>query len=111
MKKHIPNTLTCLNLFSGCIGVLFALEGEFLYVFFIAFWHRAFLIFDGMVARALHVKSNIGKELDSLADMVSFGFLPGTILFMLFKEASDAAYLPYIAFFSHRFLCLTIGKI
>lgn len=63
-----------------------------------------------MVARALHVKSNIGKELDSLADMVSFGFLPGTILFMLFKEASDAAYLPYIAFLVTVFSALRLAK-
>ncbi|QBQ42182.1 CDP-diacylglycerol--serine O-phosphatidyltransferase [Sphingobacterium psychroaquaticum] len=110
MKKHIPNTLTCLNLFSGCIGVLFALEGEFLYVFYCILASGIFDFFDGMVARALHVKSNIGKELDSLADMVSFGFLPGTILFMLFKEASDAAYLPYIAFLVTVFSALRLAK-
>lgn len=77
MKKHIPNLLTCLNLFSGCIAVLMALQGNIQVVTICVFASGIFDFFDGMVARLLHVKSPIGKELDSLADMVSFGFLPG----------------------------------
>lgn len=110
MKKHIPNTLTCLNLFSGCIGVLFALKGEYLNVFYCVLASGVFDFFDGMVARALHVKSLIGKELDSLADMVSFGFLPGVVMYTLLQQATDDTYLPYLAFLIPVFSALRLAK-
>lgn len=84
MKKHIPNFITTLNLFSGCIGIIMALQFSRLdyAAYFIAI--AAFFDFlDGLAARLLHVKSEIGKELDSLADVVSFGVLPGIIVYQL----------------------------
>lgn len=111
MKKHIPNTITCLNLFAGCIGVLMALRGEYTYVAYCVLASGIFDFFDGMVARALHVKSIIGKELDSLADMVSFGFLPSVIVYTLLEKVdSGFRYLPYAAFIICVFSALRLAK-
>ncbi len=111
MKKHIPNTLTCLNLLSGCVGVILALKGDIVSVTYCVLASGIFDFFDGMVARWLHVKSNIGKELDSLADMVSFGFLPGTILYMLLSEIYiDNAVIPYLGYIVTVFSALRLAK-
>src|SRR5690606_18382366 len=110
MKKHIPNTLTCLNLFSGCIGVLFVLKGEFLLAFYCVLASGIFDFFDGMIARLLHVKSDIGKELDSLADVISFGFLPGAVLYKLLEASTDNVYLPYLGFIVTAFSALRLAK-
>jgi len=111
MKKHIPNTITCLNLFSGCIGVLMALKGDFVAVAYCVLASGIFDFFDGMVARLLHVKSAIGKELDSLADMVSFGFLPAVVMYMLIKQTVvGMPYLPYIGFIVCIFSALRLAK-
>ena len=107
MKKHIPNAITCLNLFSGCIAVLFALKGEFTCAFYAVLFSG---ICDFMVARALHVKSLIGKELDSLADMVSFGFLPGAVIYVMLQQASTNMYIPYIGFVITVFSALRLAK-
>lgn len=83
IKKNIPNAITCGNLLCGCLGILatnsFALDKAF-YLLLIA----AILdFFDGFVARLLKVSSPIGKDLDSLADMVTFGVLPGFIMYKI----------------------------
>lgn len=110
MKKYIPNTITCLNLFSGCIGVLYVLKGEYDFALYCVIASGIFDFFDGMVARLLHVKSLIGKELDSLADVVSFGFLPGAIMFMLLQQASANEYIPYLGFLITVFSALRLAK-
>lgn len=111
MKKHIPNTITCLNLFSGCIGVLMALKGDYMTTAYCVLASGIFDFFDGMVARLLHVKSNIGKELDSLADMVSFGFLPGAILYMLLSEVFiEQPLFAYLGFVVTVFSALRLAK-
>lgn len=110
MRKYIPNTITCLNLFSGCIGVLFVLKGEFTFALYCVLASGIFDFFDGMVARLLHVKSLIGKELDSLADVVSFGFLPGTIMYMLLTQAAVNEYIPYFGFLITVFSALRLAK-
>ena len=81
MKKHIPNCITCCNLISGCIAIAFAIVSDFQYAFIWIIIGAVFDFFDGMVARLLHVSSPIGKELDSLADVVTFGVAPSTIVF------------------------------
>ncbi len=99
MKKHLPNLITCLNLFSGCVGVVFALQGNFDIAAYCVVASGVFDFFDGLVARVLRVKSAIGKELDSLADVVSFGLLPGAILYQMLGEAlPENNYLPYLGF-------------
>lgn len=111
MKRHIPNMITCANLFSGCIGIVFAFNGDLKMAAWMVLLSGIFDFFDGFVARLLHVKSNIGKELDSLADVISFGFLPGVVLFKLL-EVSDytSVYLPYFGFLVTVFSALRLAK-
>src|SRR5215813_3421668 len=110
MKKYIPNSITSLNLFSGCIGVVMALQGNYLMAFYCVLASGIFDFFDGMSARALHVKSLIGKELDSLADVISFGFLPGAIIFTMLGETTDNPYVPYLGFVLTVFSALRLAK-
>ncbi len=87
LSKHIPNTLTSLNLLFGSISIMLAFNGEILqsgYFLLLAFH---FDIFDGLSARLLNAKSKLGQELDSLADVISFGLGPAAILFALLKPA------------------------
>ena len=114
MKKHIPNFITILNLLLGCLAIVFLFEGEYLYVFitiFIAGWLD---VGDGLAARLLGVYSDLGKELDSLADMVSFGVVPGTIMFLLIDQSlpeSDSFHpLALIGFLVTAFSCLRLAK-
>ena len=79
--KHIPNTITSMNLLSGVIGVIFALNGSLDIAFLLMLAAAVFDFCDGLSARLLGAYSEIGKELDSLADMVSFGVLPSIMLF------------------------------
>ena len=90
MKKHIPNAITCLNLFSGCLALYFAFKGELVYTAYLVGLAAIFDFLDGMLARVLHAYSEIGKQLDSLADMVSFGVVPGTVMFMLLQRTGDS---------------------
>lgn len=108
---NLPNALTCANLFSGCIGIVFCFNGDLKSAAYFVILSGIFDFFDGMAARALKIKNSIGKDLDSLADVVSFGFLPGAIMFHLFK-ASDAPhpYLPYLAFVITLFSALRLAK-
>lgn len=109
MKKQIPNAITCANLFSGCIGIVYAFNGDLKAVAFFVILSGIFDFFDGFAARLLKVKSEMGKELDSLADVISFGFLPGVIIFQLLKiENSD--YLPYLAFLIPVFSAYRLAK-
>jgi len=111
MKKHIPNLLTCGNLFCGCLGVNFAYNGNLAWAAYMIGLAGIFDFFDGFVARLLNVSSPIGKELDSLADMVSFGFLPGVIMFhLLVPTTSLSPYLPFIAFMIPIFSALRLAQ-
>ena len=75
IRKYIPNTITCLNLVSGCIASVMAFEGNLLFALLWIVAAAVFDFFDGLAARALKAYSPMGKELDSLADVVSFGVL------------------------------------
>lgn len=81
--RHIPNTITCLNLLCGCLAVIAALSGEPLTGAFLIIFGAVLDFFDGFAARLLKVSSPIGKELDSLADVVTFGLAPGMIFLSL----------------------------
>lgn len=81
MKKHIPNTITCCNLISGCIATYWAFCGVWDIALLFIVIGAVFDFFDGMSARLLGVSSPIGKELDSLADDITFGFAPAAIIF------------------------------
>lgn len=114
MKKHIPNGITCLNLLSGCIGIVFAFQDKLEYAGYAIFIAAIFDFADGLVARALKAYSEIGKELDSLADMVSFGVLPSVIIYQLFLKApqvgSISEYLNLSAFLIAIFSALRLAK-
>ena len=98
MIRHIPNFLTCCNLFCGCLGIVFALEGRTTPAAYFVWIAGVFDFFDGFAARMLKVSSPIGKELDSLADMVSFGLLPSVVLYNMLLAADAPPYVPYLAF-------------
>ena len=83
MKKYIPNTITLINLFCGCCAIISILSEDFITAFWWFFCGGLADYSDGMVARVLNVKSELGKELDSLADMVTFGVVPGVIVYQL----------------------------
>jgi CDP-diacylglycerol---serine O-phosphatidyltransferase len=97
IKAQIPNLLTLLNLLSGVIGIIWVLKGEVLAGATFILISAGFDFFDGFVARLLKVQSDMGKELDSLADVVSFGVLPGLILFKMAEKSVDPdSFLPYL---------------
>ncbi|SNQ43985.1 CDP-alcohol phosphatidyltransferase family protein [Cellulophaga lytica] len=83
MKKQIPNLITLLNLFCGCLAVLFAVHGLFEMVALFVFLGIFFDFFDGFAARMLKVQSELGLQLDSLADMVTSGVVPGIVMYKL----------------------------
>jgi len=111
MKKHIPNTITCLNLISGCIATHLAFQNKFEWALLMIVVGAVFDFFDGMVARLLHVSSPIGKELDSLADCITFGFAPSAIVFSyLCTLPSHLPYLPFLAFVMAAFSAIRLAK-
>ncbi|SFD03021.1 CDP-alcohol phosphatidyltransferase family protein [Algibacter pectinivorans] len=83
MKKHIPNALTLLNLLCGCIAVILAINSNFISAAIFVFLGVFFDFFDGFAARKLQVQSELGLQLDSLADMVTSGLVPGVIMYKL----------------------------
>jgi CDP-diacylglycerol--serine O-phosphatidyltransferase len=93
MKKHIPNFITSLNLTSGFVAIIFAATGELVTASWLILAAMVFDFLDGFSARLLKAYSDIGKELDSLADVVSFGVAPGIIIYQLLNN-SLAIYAP-----------------
>ena len=89
MKKQLPNLITLLNLLCGSIAVLFAVNGELVTTAIFVFLGIFFDFFDGLVARKLNVQSELGLQLDSLADMVTSGLVPGIVMFQLFNLADS----------------------
>lgn len=117
IKKHIPNSLTCCNLMCGCMATGAAFYGNYRWAIVMIIVGAVFDFFDGMVARLLHVSSPIGKELDSLADVVTFGVAPSAILFHLFHRVHYPEFiqpiedfLPYTAFLMAAFSALRLAK-
>lgn len=114
MKRHLPNFITCLNLFSGCIGIVYAFKGELIIAGYAILFAAIFDFFDGMIARLLKTYSDIGKELDSLADMVSFGVLPSVIVYQLFLQSPQVGnvspFLNMSAFLIAVFSALRLAK-
>ena len=88
ITRHIPNTVTCCNLFSGCIASVMAFKGNYELAITFIIIGAVFDFFDGMLARLLKVSGPLGKELDSLADLISFGLAPGFMAmhFMLYDS-------------------------
>ena len=111
MKKHIPNTITCCNLISGCIATYFAFMSDYRLALLFIVLGAVFDFFDGMVARLLHVSSPIGKELDSLADDITFGFAPSAMIFSyLCTFHIHLPFIPFLAFVMAAFSALRLAK-
>jgi len=118
MKKHIPNFLTSMNVLCGCIACTMAFEGNYLWVVIWVIIAAIFDFFDGFSARLLKAYSPIGKELDSLADVVSFGVAPALTVFRYLSDSSVlqgisvpyAQYIPYISFLLVIFSALRLAK-
>jgi CDP-diacylglycerol--serine O-phosphatidyltransferase len=111
MKRLVPNALTCANLLSGCVGIVFAFKGRLDIAAYAVLVSGIFDFFDGFSARLLNVKSLIGKELDSLADMVSFGFLPGVVMYQLLEQSDYASpFLSFTGFLITIFSALRLAK-
>lgn len=83
MKRHIPNLITLLNVFCGCVAAVFAALNQLELAAFFVFLGIIFDFFDGFAARILDVKSELGLQLDSLADMITSGLVPGIVMFQL----------------------------
>ena len=117
ITRNIPNSITSCNLFCGCIASYMAFGGDFRMAMLFIVLGAVFDFFDGMTARLLKVSSPIGKELDSLADNITFGLAPSAIVFSLFKEVSMpdflsgiSEYVPYCAFIISVFSALRLAK-
>jgi len=96
-KKNIPNAITSLNLVSGCIGIMLVFRGSVELGSIFVIVAAVFDFMDGMAARLLHVHSEIGKELDSLADLVSFGVLPGALVYVMLEQSSFPSWVVWFA--------------
>lgn len=100
MIKQIPNIITSLNLLCGCVAVMFAMSGELVIASFFAFLGIFFDFFDGLAARLLNASSKVGLELDSLADMVTSGVVPGFVMVQLLSYATTGDYLDITELFA-----------
>lgn len=117
IAKYVPNTITCFNLVSGCAACVAALEGNLFLAAMFVILAAVFDFLDGFAARLMHAYSPIGKELDSLADVVSFGVAPGMVVFWLLSDVapllpfgSAAVVVPYWAFVIPAFSALRLAK-
>ena len=109
--KHIPNTITCMNLLSGTGSIIFAFQGDFMTAFILMVLASVFDFMDGLAARTLHAYSDIGKELDSLCDAVSFGLAPSLILFNYLHQASvNPSWIVYFVLVIAPFSALRLAK-
>lgn len=102
IKSQIPNVITLLNLFSGCIAVVYASQGYFDWAFLFVCLGIFLDFFDGFFARMFKVQSELGLQLDSLADMVTSGVVPGLVMYQFLKllvtDSGMFEFLPYIGF-------------
>jgi CDP-diacylglycerol---serine O-phosphatidyltransferase len=126
IKKHIPNAITCGNLFCGCLAIVCAFNNNLIWSAYLVGIAAVLDFFDGFVARLLKVGGELGKQLDSLADMVTFGVVPGVVMFHLLKNAIAfngfrtlfggghisvcLQYLPYLGFLITIFSCIRLAK-
>lgn len=108
--KHIPNTITSMNLLAGTLGVIFTLQGRLDVAFPLMLAAAGFDFCDGFAARLLNAYSDIGKELDSLADMVSFGVLPSLMLYKTMCICGTWRFSIYIPLLLAAFSAIRLAK-
>lgn len=116
IKKHIPNTITCCNLLSGCVSILFTCNNHILWASAMIFVAAVFDFLDGFAARTLDAKSPIGGELDSLSDVVSFGVAPSFIVAWFLSKGGigwwvhNVNLFPMLAFILAAFAAVRLAK-
>lgn len=117
IKRNIPNAITCGNLLCGCLAIVKAFEGNLIWAAYLVGIAAVLDFFDGFVARLLKVSSPIGKDLDSLADMVTFGVVPGFVMFKLLFISSLFMtsnpiwnYIPYLGLIIPIFSGIRLAK-
>lgn len=118
IKNYIPNTITLFNLLSGVLSIYCSMKGQLDLAGWLIFIAATFDFLDGFAARLLHAKSAIGAQLDSLADVISFGAAPGFILFQMINishgrpmhTTDDFSILPFLAFIVPAFGALRLAK-
>jgi CDP-diacylglycerol--serine O-phosphatidyltransferase len=112
VRSIVPNLFTSANLVFGCLAIIQIFDGNLQSVIYYTFLAGIADFFDGFMARLFKANSNIGKDLDSLADMVSFGMVPAFTLFMMMKQAATSpdSWLPYLAFLMAVMSALRLAK-
>jgi CDP-diacylglycerol---serine O-phosphatidyltransferase len=115
LRNHIPDFLTCLNLLCGCIALVYISHDELILASWMIYLAALFDFADGFAARSLKASSPIGKQLDSLADMVTFGLVPGYMLFQMLSRSNDIIllkypWIPYVPFLITIFSALRLAK-
>jgi CDP-diacylglycerol---serine O-phosphatidyltransferase len=98
IQKHVPNTITLLNLLCGCIALVFVSKADFVSGFAFVCLGIFLDFFDGFFARLFQVSSPLGLQLDSLADMVTSGVVPGYVMYLMLAELTDNPYMPFVGF-------------
>ena len=110
IKKHIPNTITLLNLFCGCIALVFVFNQEFEMAFYFVCLGIFLDFFDGFFARLFNVSSPLGLQLDSLADMVTSGLVPGLVLSQMMIDHASTAAVGHLQLFPYLGFLITLGS-
>jgi CDP-diacylglycerol--serine O-phosphatidyltransferase len=118
IKNHIPNMLTLTNMLAGILSIYMAMNGDLVTASYLIFIAAVFDFLDGFTARLLNAYSDLGAQLDSLADLVSFGLAPGFILFNMINishgqpgnTASGMTFIPFLAFIIPLFAALRLAK-
>lgn len=116
IKNNLANAITLGNLFSGCVGAVHLILGDYQTTAICIILSLVLDFFDGFVARALKANSNLGTQLDSLADMVSFGFIPGLAVFKMLEPFGNEFFglqlpfeIKYFGFLITLFSCLRLA--
>lgn len=116
IKNNLANAITLGNLFSGCVGAVHLILGDYQTTAICIILSLVLDFFDGFVARALRANSNLGTQLDSLADMVSFGFIPGLAMFKMLEPFGNEFFglqlpfeIKYFGFLITLFSCLRLA--
>lgn len=112
IKRNIPNFITLGNLFCGLVAIVFSFENNLHFAGAFIFFGAILDFFDGLSAKLLKVSSEIGKQLDSMSDMVTFGVAPGMIMFQMIKLSNidENSYIAYIGFIITLFSAIRLAK-
>jgi CDP-diacylglycerol--serine O-phosphatidyltransferase len=110
ITKHIPNAITSLNMLCGALGIVFVCRGNLTTAFWLMVVASVFDFLDGFAARMLKAYSPMGKELDSLSDVVSFGLLPSFMMYSVYRQAAPLEWMSFLPFILVLFSAVRLAK-